>query len=660
MLVGALLLPVAALVLAKVDDRSGVPLRQDLKDALLGGDDPVTAPAARGFFIALEGGDGAGKSTQAEALAEWIRAKGHEVVLTREPGATPVGKRLRSILLDVSSAGLSHRAEALLYAADRAEHVDTVVRPAPGARRGGDLRPLHRLLGRLPGRRPRPVPDRDRPHQPLGHQRARPAPHRPAGRLPRDRPRAVPTEAPDRLESEPAEFHARVRAGFLTLAASDPGRYLVVDAGQEPEAVTTVIRHRLDIVLPLSEAEIKAQEEAPPQGRGGGPPQGRGRGRPQGRGGSAWNASARSSSPSCAPRRRSASGASWRRRSAARPNGRRRRPGSGPRKRVGARRRRRQRLLRRGEGTRRGGGPPQGRGGAAPQAGRGGGPAARRGRGPAGPAARGGGSPGAWRRSARPRRRCCAPRRPAGRRPRPRRRPTRAARRPSTPLPAAPGVTPDAATVPHPGGVAEGGPARYGRAGHGHAGHGRGDDGAAAGPRGARRLRRFRPGRPLRLRGDRRAAAAAGALPAGRGDRGAAAGGAGRGGRDGRAPAGARRGDGRAAVGRPRARPTRPPCCRPYGATTRRTGSRPASSGTSGPPRAPTAPRHARARCPRSRPTAPPQPPAPRLGPRRPRWTTCRHWPTNCWALYDEGGVLATRATARERRGRGRGRGRRG
>ncbi|MFD8820517.1 dTMP kinase, partial [Streptomyces sp. NPDC059627] len=70
------------------------------------------------------------------------------------------------------------------------------------------------------------------------------------------------TEAPDRLESEPAEFHARVRAGFLTLAASDPGRYLVVDAGQEPEAVTTVVRARLDTVLPLSEAEVKAAEEA--------------------------------------------------------------------------------------------------------------------------------------------------------------------------------------------------------------------------------------------------------------------------------------------------------------------------------------------------------------------------------------------------------------
>ncbi|KAB1143333.1 dTMP kinase [Streptomyces luteolifulvus] len=261
MLVGALLLPVAVLVLAKVDDRSGVPLRHDLRDALLGGDDPDTVPVANGFFIALEGGDGAGKSTQAEALAEWIRAKGHEVVLTREPGATPVGKRLRSILLDVSSAGLSHRAEALLYAADRAEHVDTVVRPAlergavvisdryidssvayQGA--GRDLSPTE--IARI---------NRWATHGLVPHLTV-------LLDVSPETARERFTEAPDRLESEPAEFHARVRSGFLTLAAADPGRYLVVDAGQEPEAVTTVVRHRLDQMLPLSEAEVKAQEEA--------------------------------------------------------------------------------------------------------------------------------------------------------------------------------------------------------------------------------------------------------------------------------------------------------------------------------------------------------------------------------------------------------------
>ncbi|USQ82678.1 dTMP kinase [Streptomyces phaeoluteigriseus] len=261
MLVGALLLPVAALVLAKVDDRSGVPLRNDLRDALLGGDDPEQAPLQTGFFIALEGGDGAGKSTQAEALAEWIRAKGHEVVLTREPGATPVGKRLRSILLDVSSAGLSHRAEALLYAADRAEHVDTVVRPA-----------LERGAVVITDR----YIDSSVAYQGAGRdlsptEIARISRWATNGLVPHltilldvspETARERFTEAPDRLESEPAEFHTRVRSGFLTLAAADPGRYLVVDAGQEPEAVTTVVRHRLDRMLPLSEAEIKAQEEA--------------------------------------------------------------------------------------------------------------------------------------------------------------------------------------------------------------------------------------------------------------------------------------------------------------------------------------------------------------------------------------------------------------
>ncbi|TXS56192.1 dTMP kinase [Streptomyces sp. t39] len=261
MLVGALLLPVAALVLARTDDRSGVPLRRDLGDALRRGADPVQRPAANGYFIAVEGGDGAGKSTQVEALAEWIRAKGHEVVVTREPGATPVGKRLRSILLDVSSAGLSNRAEALLYAADRAEHVDSLVRPAleRGAIVISDRYIDSSVAYQGAGRDLSPT------------EIARISRWATGGLVPHltvlldVSPQAARerfTEAPDRLESEPAEFHQRVRTGFLTLAAADPGRYLVVDAGQEPEAVTTVVRHRLDQLLPLSAAEIEAREEA--------------------------------------------------------------------------------------------------------------------------------------------------------------------------------------------------------------------------------------------------------------------------------------------------------------------------------------------------------------------------------------------------------------
>lgn len=260
MLIGALLLPVAAIVLAKTDDRAGVPLRRDLREALRGGD-PAVAPAATGFFLALEGGDGAGKSTQVEALADWIRAKGHEVVVTREPGATPVGKRLRSILLDVASAGLSNRAEALLYAADRAEHVDSVVRPAleRGAIVISDRYIDSSVAYQGAGRDLAPT------------EIARISRWATSGLVPHltvlldvdpQTARERFTEAPDRLESEPAEFHERVRSGFLTLAAADPTRYLVVDAGQEPEAITTVVRHRLDRLLPLSEAEIQAIEEA--------------------------------------------------------------------------------------------------------------------------------------------------------------------------------------------------------------------------------------------------------------------------------------------------------------------------------------------------------------------------------------------------------------
>ncbi|MFF5723097.1 dTMP kinase [[Kitasatospora] papulosa] len=260
MLIGALLLPVAVIVLAKTDDRSGVPLRRDLREALRGGD-PAVAPAANGFFLVLEGGDGAGKSTQVDAIAEWIRAKGHEVVVTREPGATPIGKRLRSILLDVSSAGLSNRAEALLYAADRAEHVDSVVRPAleRGAIVISDRYIDSSVAYQGAGRDLAPT------------EIARISRWATSGLVPHltvlldvdpQTARERFTEAPDRLESEPAEFHDRVRSGFLTLAAADPARYLVVDAGQEADTITTVVRHRLDRLLPLSEAEIKAREEA--------------------------------------------------------------------------------------------------------------------------------------------------------------------------------------------------------------------------------------------------------------------------------------------------------------------------------------------------------------------------------------------------------------
>ncbi|MQS13431.1 dTMP kinase [Streptomyces kaniharaensis] len=259
---GLLTLVLAAVVLLKTDDRRGTaPFGRDLLDALRGDSGPAAhRTTGTGFFIALEGGDGAGKSTQAQALADWIRGKGHEVVLTREPGGSPVGQRLRGLVLDVGNTGLSHRAEALIYAADRAEHVENVIRPALAR---GAVVITDRYM------------DSSIAYQGAGRDLAATEVARisrwATGGLVPDltvvldvdptKARERFTEALDRLESEPTEFHQRVRSGFLALAAADPARYLVVDGSQAPGLVTTAIRHRLDRELPLSEQEKVARAE---------------------------------------------------------------------------------------------------------------------------------------------------------------------------------------------------------------------------------------------------------------------------------------------------------------------------------------------------------------------------------------------------------------
>ncbi|WP_377270096.1 dTMP kinase [Peterkaempfera sp. SMS 1(5)a] len=269
-LCGLLTLVLAVVVLLRTDDRRATaPFGRDLWNALQGSPSRPPHRAGSGYFIALEGGDGAGKSTQAQALAEWIRSKGHEVVLTREPGGSPVGQRLRAMLLDVGNTGISHRAEALLYAADRAEHVENVILPA-----------LERGAVVITDR----YMDSSIAYQGAGRDLSATEVTRisrwATGGLVPDltvvldvAPEAARerfTEALDRLESEPGDFHQRVRAGFLALAAADPSRYLVVDASRPATAVTTAVRHRLDRDLPLSEQERaqraeqerKAKEEA--------------------------------------------------------------------------------------------------------------------------------------------------------------------------------------------------------------------------------------------------------------------------------------------------------------------------------------------------------------------------------------------------------------
>jgi len=230
-----------------MDDRQGVPLWRDVAAAVRGSR-LASGAAAAGVLVAFEGGEGAGKSTQSRLLADWVRGRGHEVVLTREPGGTAVGRQLRATLLDPASGELSARAEALLYAADRAEHVATVIRPAlargavvvtdrfvdsslayQGAGRSLPAEQVAQLSRWATGGL---VPDLTvvldlPPETGLGRS-------------------VGPT---DRLEAEPAHFHERVRGEFLRLARADPDRYLVIDAAQPTDAVAAAIRERLSTVV---------------------------------------------------------------------------------------------------------------------------------------------------------------------------------------------------------------------------------------------------------------------------------------------------------------------------------------------------------------------------------------------------------------------------
>jgi len=243
-----------------MDDRKGVPLREDLMAAVRGeqfSPAPAAAasvnghapPAPHGLFIAFEGGEGSGKTTQARLIAIWLREIGYDVVTTHEPGATKVGMRLRALLLDTAHTGMSPHAEALMYAADRAEHVASVIKPAldrgavvisdryvdsslayQGNGRGLSNSDIAQLNSWATGGR---MPDLtillDMPPEAGLGRRARSA---------------------DRLEAEPPEFHRRVRAGFLALAREDPPRYLVLDATRSVAEISSEIKDRVRKILP--------------------------------------------------------------------------------------------------------------------------------------------------------------------------------------------------------------------------------------------------------------------------------------------------------------------------------------------------------------------------------------------------------------------------
>ena len=243
----------------QMDDRKGVPLREDLLAAIRG--EPVpsvlepahlngTAPAPpAGVLIAFEGGEGSGKTTQARLVAIWLRELGYDVVTTHEPGATKVGMRLRALLLDTAHTGMSPRAEALMYAADRAEHVASVI--APALDRGAIVitdRYVDSSLAYQGAGRDLPVDEIARFNRWATGDRTPDLTivldMDPMAGLSR-RARSA-----DRLEAEPADFHLRVRAGFLALARAEPGRYLVLDAGRPAGEVTRDIQDRIRELLP--------------------------------------------------------------------------------------------------------------------------------------------------------------------------------------------------------------------------------------------------------------------------------------------------------------------------------------------------------------------------------------------------------------------------
>jgi dTMP kinase len=221
----------------------------------------VTTPDARpgvytstGVFVCFEGGEGSGKSTQSKRLAEALRAQGYDVVLTFEPGDTEVGKALRQIVLSPETGELSDRTEALLYAADKAEHVDTVVQPALD--RGAVVitdRYVDSTLAYQGAGRTLAVAEVERVARWATHDLR---PHltvvldlEPAAGLGR-------FEGRDRIEGESLEFHQRVREAFVRMAGADPEHYVVLDARDGVDDIAAAIRERVTPLL--AQAEVRS------------------------------------------------------------------------------------------------------------------------------------------------------------------------------------------------------------------------------------------------------------------------------------------------------------------------------------------------------------------------------------------------------------------
>lgn len=206
-----------------------------------------------GLFLSFEGGEASGKSIQARRLTEWLRANGHDVVSVHEPGSTPLGERVRDILLHSKEVPLAENAQALLFSAARAQLVRDVIAPAlaagtvviadrfydstlayQGAGHGADTEALRAITDFAVGTvRPRRTFLLDLPVDVAASRSASRNNGRPW----------------DRFEADERAFHERVRAGYLRLAAAEPGRFAVIRADRDEESVAADVRSAVDVLM---------------------------------------------------------------------------------------------------------------------------------------------------------------------------------------------------------------------------------------------------------------------------------------------------------------------------------------------------------------------------------------------------------------------------
>jgi dTMP kinase len=202
---------------------------------------------ADGIFIVFEGGDGVGKTTQVDILCKWLANAGHDVLKTFEPGDSTVGAMIRQIVLDPATGEMSPRAEALLYAADKAQHVFAVVRPA--LERGAVVvcdRYVDSMLAYQGAGRVLQLADLER----IAHWATEDLQPDLTVVLDAELRDAVHAKSDkDRLESAGEKFHERTRLFFLELARREPERYLVLDARASREEIAAWVAARVAPLL---------------------------------------------------------------------------------------------------------------------------------------------------------------------------------------------------------------------------------------------------------------------------------------------------------------------------------------------------------------------------------------------------------------------------